>query len=170
MKVRNIKQHNNAAFIDGQNLYMGLKASGFDLDYMRFRKYLSMKYGVVHAFLYLGYIPEQEELYDSLRKAGFELVFKQIAINKKEKPKGNVDVLLAVDVMERLQEFDKAVLVTSDGDFAPLVEALQRRNKFLLLISPRRKTCSRLLQKVVRNKAVYIEEVLHKMKRHPADT
>ncbi len=161
---------NNAAFIDGQNLYMGPKASGFNLDYVRFRKYLGMKYGVRKAYLYLGYIKKQEKLYYALQGAGFDLVFKEVATVKDEKPKGNVDVLLAVDVMERLGEFDKAVLVTSDGDFVPLVESLQKRDKFLVLISPRRVTCSRLLQKAVKNKARYVESVIHKMKKHSADT
>ena len=166
-----INKGNNVAFIDGQNLYLGIKSSGLLIDYFLFRKYLSMKYGVKHAFLYIGFIKENKELYKDLENAGFELIFKKV-LKTKNKVKGNIDVLMATDAMDRLckNEFDKAIVITSDGDFAPLIQKLKEKGKFKLLISPKEDTCSSLLKEEAGEKVRYLTSVVHKMKRHSADT
>ena len=161
----------NYAFIDGQNLREGLMQSGLLMDYKLFRKYLSMKHCVVKAFLYIGYIKKNEALYKFLRSAGFNLVFKEV-IEGGGRVKGNVDALMVADAMDKLckNEFDKAVVVTSDGDFAPLIEQLQEKGKFKLLISPKKETCSILLKKRVAGQVRYISDFIHKVKRRSADT
>ena len=161
---------NNYAFIDGQNLYKGLMSSKIEIDYSLFRKYLSMKYSVKRAFIYLGYISSNKKLYDYLKSAGFELVFKEVTQSNNGKTKGNVDILLMVDVMEQFDEFNNAILITSDGDFVPLIESLQKRDKFKLLISPVYKSCSYLLKKLVKQRHICIEDIVHKIKKRPADT
>ena len=67
---------NNYAFIDSQNLNLAVKELGWKLDFRRFRKYLQDKYGVVKAFLFIGYVPTQQSLYTSLQEYGYILVFK----------------------------------------------------------------------------------------------
>ena len=69
---------NNFAFIDGQNLYSGVRQLGWILDYGKFRAYLARHYGVTRAFYFLGYLPTQQTLYRSLRQSGYELVFKPV--------------------------------------------------------------------------------------------
>lgn len=48
-------------FIDNQNLYLGIKGQGWDLDYKRFYIYLKEKYCVEKSILYIGYIRENEK-------------------------------------------------------------------------------------------------------------
>ena len=69
---------NNYAFIDGQNLYMSIKQQGWVIDYGRFRRYLADKYGIVKAFLFIGHVPTNADLYKSLQECGFILIFKPI--------------------------------------------------------------------------------------------
>ena len=81
----------NYAFIDSQNLNLGIKNLGWKLDFTRFRIYLKEKYKVEVAYLFIGYIPENQDLYDSLQKAGYILKFKPVLPNKDGSHKGNVD-------------------------------------------------------------------------------
>jgi hypothetical protein len=67
----------NFAFIDGQNLFLGLREIGLTLDYRRFRIYLRERFQVAEAYYFIGYIPAHEALYTSLQRAGFVLQFKE---------------------------------------------------------------------------------------------
>jgi uncharacterized LabA/DUF88 family protein len=142
------KEQNNYAFIDWANLHKGIEELGWSLDYSRFRIWLSEKYAVTKAYLFLGFIPGKEDIYLQLSEVGFTLVYKEITYGDRGKLKGNCDADLVlgavVDYYERC--FDKAVLVSSDGDFAGLVSFLKKKNAFLSLVSPYNK-CSYLLWK-----------------------
>jgi len=58
------------AFIDSQNLNLGIRDQGWKLDFRRFRIYLKDKYKIRKAFLFIGYIEKNQKLYDSLKKSG----------------------------------------------------------------------------------------------------
>src|SRR6266853_2271877 len=92
----------NYAFIDGQNLYLGLKESGITLDLKRFRIYLRERLDVVEAYYFIGYMQENQVLYATLQRAGFILQFKEISRDGMGKAKGNVDVDLTLRVMDKL--------------------------------------------------------------------
>ncbi|MGB7957875.1 MAG: hypothetical protein WCF77_03495 [Minisyncoccia bacterium] len=62
---------NNYAFIDGQNLHLGIKKMGWKLDYKKFRIYLKEKYNVSRAYFFIGFIPSNQKLYDYLMESGF---------------------------------------------------------------------------------------------------
>lgn len=165
-------QQNNYAFIDGQNLYKGVNDLSWDLDYKKLRHYLSAKYSVKKAFIYLGYIKSNKKLYEYLEEVGFSLVFKEVTTNSIGKTKGNVDILLAVDVLKKIDAFDKAVIITSDGDFTPLIEDLLLRDSLKSVISPVKKKCSHLLQKGARGYMRFLDDVQHKVcqiKKRSAD-
>lgn len=83
------------AFIDSQNLNLGILSQGWKLDFARFRVYLTEKYGVSKAYLFIGYIEKNKELYKFLKKSGYNLVFKPTVIHKGE-TKGNVDAELVL--------------------------------------------------------------------------
>lgn len=143
-------KENNFAYIDGANLHKGVKSLGWELDYKRFRVWLSEKYGVKTAYLFIGMISKYSNLYTYLVGAGFILVFKEVVFDGSGKPKGNCDANLvlqaACDTYEN--KFDKAVIVASDGDYACLVNFLQKRQKLLAVISPsNEKKCSILLKR-----------------------
>lgn len=141
------KKVRNYAFIDGQNLNLGIRALGWSLDYQRFRIYLREKYGVERAYYFIGYLEENRNLYKSLQEAGYILIFKPIIRDSDGRAKGNVDADLVLQTMIDFSEYDKAVIVTSDGDFYCLVKYLYEKGKLLLVMSPYIKTCSILLKK-----------------------
>ena len=88
------KEKNNYAFIDSQNLNLGVRALGWHLDFGRFRVYLQEKYNVLKAFLFIGYVPGNERLYTSLQNQGYLVVFKPTLILPNGVVKGNVDAEL----------------------------------------------------------------------------
>ena len=155
----------NYAFIDSQNLNLGIKSLGWKLDFTRFRVYLKEKYNVEVAYLFIGYIPENQDLYDSLQKAGYILKFKPVLPNKDGSHKGNVDADLVLQIMIDFYEnyFDKAVIVTSDGDFYCLVKFLYQKNRLELVMSPYRQTCSTLLKKTAKEKIIFMDNLRHKL-------
>ena len=107
----------NYAFIDGNNLHLTMKYLGWELDYGKFRVYLSEKYGVAKAYYFIGYVAENADLYMALQSYGYVVVFKPtLRINGEVK--GNCDAELVLQAMIDLHAYQKAVIVTSDGDFA----------------------------------------------------
>src|SRR3989338_10472537 len=117
-------KENNFAFIDSNNLNLGMKDLGWKLDYKKFRIYLKEKYDVIKAYLFLGYIPGNEVMYTFLQEAGFVVIFKPVILGKDGNRKGNVDAELVLHTMIEYSNFDKAVIVSSDGDFYCLVKYL----------------------------------------------
>src|SRR3989338_7186043 len=91
------------AFIDSQNLNLGVKSQKWDLDFRRFRVFLLEKYSVSKVFLFIGYIPTNQYLYTQLQKDGYILIFKPVLQiknkNKTVKVKGNVDAELVLHTM-----------------------------------------------------------------------
>jgi uncharacterized LabA/DUF88 family protein len=124
------------AFIDSQNLNMGVRSEGWKLDYRKFRQYLKDKYGVNQAYIFIGYISGNEELYKSLQKYGFILIFKPTMELPGGAVKGNVDAELVLHTMIEYPNFDRAIIVSGDGDFYCLVEYLEKQNKLLKVMAP----------------------------------
>ncbi len=143
-----INKENNAAYIDNSNLHLGIRSLGWRLDYHRFRIWLKEKYSIENAYIFIGFVTKNKNLYSYLEQAGYILVFKETTYDNKGKVKGNCDsdlVLWCVrDTYERA--FDKAILVSSDGDYASLVKFLHEKQKLKVVLSPTTK-CSILLMK-----------------------
>ena len=137
------------AYIDGANLHKGVEGLGWKLDYRRFRVWLKEKHKVETAYLFIGLVPGNKDLYTRLQEFGYVLVYKEITYDGNGKVKGNCDADLvlkaAVDFYEK--RLQNAVLVASDGDYASLVDFLKGKNVFRSLISPSNK-CSYLLRKL----------------------
>lgn len=180
--MRNPRQkRSNYAFIDSQNLNLGTQRMGWKLDWRKFRQYLKDKHGVTHAYMFIGYMSENEALYEYMHELGYLVVLKptvdittsleaaqeakaesaaakaaktaqpdKAATSKaagkdsvsesadKEKPtiKGNVDAELVLYAMKELPNYDKAVIVSGDGDFFSLVEYLQEQGKLANVLTP----------------------------------
>jgi uncharacterized LabA/DUF88 family protein len=138
------------AFIDSQNLNLGVKSQGWKLDWRKFRIYLSAKYNVDKAFIFIGYMDGNSTLYTFLQESGYILVFKptlEIKSGKSVKVKGNVDAELVLHTMIEYHHYDKAVIISGDGDFHCLIEYLETKKKLFRVIIPNRKKYSQLLQK-----------------------
>ena len=137
------------AYIDAANLHKGISMLDWKLDYEHFRIWLWDKYKVQKAYLFIGFIPKYEEMYRILKKMGFQLVFKQVTYDEDKNPKGNCDgdLILKATVDYYEKKYDLAVLVSSDGDYASLVDFLRQKKAFRTVVSPHNK-CSFLLRKL----------------------
>jgi len=140
-------KENIFAFIDSQNLNLSTSQDqGWKLDFKRFRTYLSDKYGVTKAFLFIGFVPTQQTLYKSLQEFGYVIIFKPTLTLKEGKVKGNVDAELVLHSMIEFPNYDRAVIVTGDGDFHCLIEYLKKCSKLERLIIPNKLRYSALLR------------------------
>jgi uncharacterized LabA/DUF88 family protein len=158
------KLQNNYAFIDSQNLNLGINKLGWRLNFKKFRVYLQEKYKISKAYMFLGFLPENQKMYSSLQSAGYILVFKPIIISKEGgKIKGNVDAELVLQAMIDFEKYDKAMIVSSDGDFRCLVEYLHNKNKLEKVMSPDLNNCSVLLKKSAREKIVFMDNLRGKL-------
>jgi len=167
-----LKRKNNFAFIDSQNLNLGIRNLGWRLDFKKFRFYLHEKYGVSDAYIFIGFIPANQNLYTALQRDGYILKFKPVLLNKKGQYKGNVDADLILQTMIDLYEnnFEKAVIVTSDGDFYSLVEFLYEKDKLEKVISPCAKKCSSLLKDTAKEKLIFMDNLKDKLAHKKKNT
>ncbi len=129
------------------------------MDWKKFREFLRDKYNVEKAFMFIGYMPDYEKLYDQLHSQGYLVVLKptlemfnephtaQIEGDKskdetkdkgeeKRAVKGNIDADLVLHVMKEINNYSKAVIVSGDGDFYTLIEHLDQKGKLLHLLTP----------------------------------
>jgi uncharacterized LabA/DUF88 family protein len=141
-----IKKDNNYAFIDSQNLNLSIRSLGWNIDYKRFRIFLEEKYGVSKAYLFIGFVDGNNDLYVNLQDAGFICVFKPTLKYRDGTIKGNCDAELVLQAMIDYNNYDKAVLVTGDGDFYCLAKYLIENNKLEALIIPNKFKFSALLK------------------------
>lgn len=131
-------------FIDGANLYSAARSLGFEIDYRRLLDAFRKEAHLVRAFYYTALVEDQEysplrPLIDWLDYNGFTMVTKPAkeytdAMGRR-KVKGNMDIELAIDVMEMAPHIDHVVLFSGDGDFRRLVEAVQRKGVRVSVVS-----------------------------------
>lgn len=155
------------AFIDSQNLNLGTSVDikrngkliykGWKLDFKKFNIYLKDKFRVFKALLFIGYIKENNSLYKKLRDFGYELVFKPTVNDSSGKPKGNIDAELVLHCAAvEFKNYDKAIVVSGDGDFHCLFEYLEKNKKLDKIIIPNTKSESSLLRRFHKYK-VFLE-------------
>ena len=125
-----------ALFIDGANLYATARALGFDIDYKRLLELFANESRLVRAFYYTALVEDQEyspirPLVDWLDYTGYTMVTKPTKeftdSAGRRKMKGNMDIELAIDMLEMSNALDHVVLFSGDGDFRRLIEAVQRK-------------------------------------------
>ena len=167
------KRQNNYAFIDSQNLNLGIEKLGWKLDYRKFRIYLAENYGVAKAYMFIGFVSFNQSLYDNLQEAGFILKFKPTIPDSDGKIKGNIDADLVLCAVLELHEYDNAVIVSSDGDFYSLVQYLRGIGKLKVILSPDIEHCSTLLKHVAEGRIWFMNNLRglleYKRKTPPGD-
>lgn len=146
------------AFIDSQNLNVSVQKLGWKLDWHKFRNFLADTYHVSKAYMFIGYVPEFENLYEQMHNSGYLVVLKptfdmtkprigneegrieneEKNRNEEEKKpvKGNIDAELVLWAMKEINNYDQAIIVSGDGDFYCLVEYLEERQKLLKVLAP----------------------------------
>ncbi len=171
-KPRKSSGKNNYAFIDNQNLNLGIQRLGWKMDWRKFRAFLQNDYGIKCAYMFIGYMPENEDLYNQMHDAGYLVVLKPtLEMYKKPEPeqpeeqkqyknygekaaeevvkesgpdvpsravKGNVDAELVLWATKEMPSYDKAIIISGDGDFYSLIEHLHEKKKLLNVMVPNR--------------------------------
>jgi uncharacterized LabA/DUF88 family protein len=181
------KKPGNYAFIDSQNLNLGTQRMGWKLDWRKFRKYLADKYQVTHAYMFIGYMSDNEALYEYMYELGYLVVLKPTVDvpaktqpeqdhkgkrstskdnDDKDKPavKGNVDAELVLYAMKELPNYDKAIIVSGDGDFFSLAEYLEEQGKLERILTPNWQYSS--LLKVFEDKIVRLDQLRRQLTYH----
>jgi uncharacterized LabA/DUF88 family protein len=133
-----------ALFIDGANLYSTARALGFDIDYKRLLKEFQERGALLRAFYYTTLVEDQEfvslrPLIDWLGYNGYTAVTKLskefVDAGGRRRVKGSMNIELAVHAMELADHIDAMFLFSGDGDFRPLLEAVQRRGVHVTVVS-----------------------------------
>lgn len=131
------------AFIDSQNLNLGIQRAGWKMDWRKFREFLKNKYGVTKAYMFIGYVSDNEDMYNQLHEAGYLIVLKPtVEMNTSEdsdrKPtvKGNIDAELVLYAMKEMPNYGQAIIVSGDGDFYCLAEYLADKDRLLHIMTP----------------------------------
>ena len=153
-------------FIDGANLYSAARALGFDIDYKNLLELFAAQGRLIRAFYYTALVEDQEyspirPLVDWLDYNGYTVVTKPTkeytdAMGRR-KIKGNMDIELAIDVLDMAERLDHAVLFSGDGDFRRLVEAVQRRCVRVSVVSTFRSAPPMVADELRRQADVFIE-------------
>lgn len=137
-------QERIALFIDGSNLYAAARSLDFDIDYRRLLESFAAKGHLIRAFYYTALVEDQEyspirPLVDWLDYNGYTMVTKPTKeftdSTGRRKIKGNMDIELAIDVMEMAEHLDHVVIFSGDGDFRRLVDAVQRKGLRVSVVS-----------------------------------
>jgi len=151
------------AFIDSQNLNLGVQAVGWKMDWRKFRFYLQKQYGVTKAFMFIGYMVENEPMYEQLHEIGYLIALKPtvdvkalaekgtemtvsepVKDDSKHAVKGNIDADLVLYAMKELPNYNQAIIVSGDGDFYGLIEYLIEQRKLKNVMTPNWKYSSLL--------------------------
>jgi uncharacterized LabA/DUF88 family protein len=169
-----------ALFIDGANLYAASRTLGFDMDYKRLLTEYQAQGTLLRAFYYTAVVEDLEyspirPLIDWLDYNGYTVVTKAtkefVDAFGRRKVKGSMDVELAVDAMELSGHIDQMVLFSGDGNFRPLVEAIQRRGVRVTVVSTVATQPPMVADELRRQADVFIDlaELRTKVGREPSE-
>jgi uncharacterized LabA/DUF88 family protein len=164
--------HGVVAYIDGANLHKGAQSIGLDLDYERLYTWLGFKYHITDAYLFIGMIPDNIELYNRLTRIGYKIIFKEVIFDGSGKPKGNCDADLVLKVVSDFYEknADEIVLVSSDGDYACVMDFLITRGRRPIILSPSRAPKCSILLKRTGARIAYLVDFKHLLRRGPKNS
>lgn len=155
-----------ALFIDGANLYSAARALGFDIDYKRLLAQFQNRGRLIRAFYYTALAEDQDyspirPLIDWLDYNGYTMVTKPLKeftdSYGRRKVKGDMDIELAIDMMEMSERLDHVVLFSGDGDFRRLVEAVQRKGVRVSVVSTIRTQPPMIADELRRQADTFIE-------------
>jgi uncharacterized LabA/DUF88 family protein len=175
-------RYNNYAYIDGANLHYTYENIDWEIDYKKLIELLKVKYEVIIAHYFIGNTPATKPISDKLTSYGYNIKLKdpspytsegiicskcgEILEEPETRYKADVDSYLTMQVMTDFSDFNKAVIISSDGDYDELVKRLVRLNKLRIVFAPCREGCSKLLKRAAVDKIAYMDdfkEILEKV-------
>ena len=167
-------KYNNYAYIDGANLHYTYENLDWALDYQKLLNHLRTKYGVVVAHYFIGKTPTNQAIYDKLSSYGYNIKLKDpspyvteeevcphcsgVVTPAEKRYKADIDSYLTMQVMTDINDFSKAVIITSDGDYDNLVKRLLQQDKLRIIFAPCKKGCSWLLKSAARGRIAFIDD------------
>ena len=136
--LKSLKNNRVAVFIDAANLYHATSSVGIRVDFHQISKWFKDNLGEsTELRFYSAYDPDnvkQIQFLDELTKCGYVVIKKPIK-DFGSFIKGNMDIELAVDAISLKDSFDTLVLISGDGDFTYLVNALEKCYKKTAILS-----------------------------------
>jgi len=172
----------NYAFIDGNNLHLTFIGLGIQLKYDKLLSYLEKRHNVTTAYYFIGRIPQNQHVYDTLTSFGYSLKFRDVTKKagksvtcpacgktfeiEKGRTKCDCDADLALQVMGEIDKYHKAIIISSDGDFDNLVKKLVSLDKLDMVLAPSKKGCSHLLNSAARGRIAFIDELIGEIKKY----
>lgn len=167
-------RYSNYAYIDGANLHFTYENIDWNVDYQKLLNYLRKRLNVDIAYYFIGNTPDNEVLYRKLDSYGYTVKLKKpsvfvtadeecphcgyIITPSMQRYKSDVDSYLTMQVMSDIDSFDKAVVISSDGDYDELVKRLINKDKLRLVFAPCKAGCSWLLKSVTRGNIAFIDD------------
>lgn len=142
------KTNQIAIFIDGANLYHSANELGFEIDYAYLLTLLAGQSSAYQAYFYTGVDPtnqHQQNFLCKLQRLGYQIVSKEVIKRADGSRKANLDVELALDLVELSHTYHTAIVVSGDGDFAPAIERIQRLGKRVEVVGYRATTSQKLI-------------------------
>src|SRR3990167_6135612 len=146
-------QNQTYAFIDAANLIYGTKYENWKIDFAKLIKYLRERYQVDKAYYYAGIEisnEQQKKFFEKLRQFGYHLRLKPVKLYTRDDgsvtKKANCDVGMTFDMMRFFDQYQKAIILTGDGDFAPIVEYLVDKKQLIRVIANGSRTAKELKQ------------------------
>jgi len=167
-------RYNNYAYIDGANLHYTYENIDWKVDYEKLLVYLRKRLNVDIAYYFIGKTENNEDLYTNLDSVGYTIKLKEpspyitaddlcphcntIIRPAMQRYKADIDSYLTMQVLIDWDNFDKAVLITSDGDYDELVKRLLSRDKLKMVFAPCKSGCSWLLKSNARGRISFIDD------------
>jgi uncharacterized LabA/DUF88 family protein len=179
--IRLSTQERTALFIDGANLYAATRSLSFDIDYRRLLEFFGAKTNLLRAYYYSALLETEDysplkPLTDWLAYNGYSLVTKPAKeftdAQGRRRIKGNMDIELAIDMLELTPHMDHAILFSGDSDFRRLVEAVQRKGVRVSVVSTIKTSPPMIADELRRQADQYIElaDIAVEFTRKPSDS
>ena len=175
-------KYNNYAYIDGANLHITYGYLDWKLDYDKLLNYLRKRLNVGVAYYFIGNTPDNQDLYTNLDSFGYTVRLKEpspfitaeevcpdcgkILTPARQRYKADVDSYLTMQVMSDINDFDKAVLISSDGDYDNLVKRLINQDKLRLVFAPCKAGCSWLLKSAAKGRIAFIDDYKNELEKN----
>ena len=140
--MKKVKINTTYAFVDASNIIYGARAEGWFIDLKKLIIYLRNRLKVKKAFFYYGRdskSEKKEKFLNKLEEFGFTLRVKEIK-RYGTRIKANCDVDLTMDMLIMEKQYERAIVLTGDGDFAPLFFYLisKKKKQITVISSPKR--------------------------------
>lgn len=131
-------------FVDGNNMFYAQQKNGWFFDPRRVLQHFTSDAGIdlVNAFWYTGIKDQQDQrgFRDALISLGYTVRTKILKEYYDENSgrysqKANLDIEIVIDMFNTVEQYDRVVLFSGDGDFERAIELLRSKNTHITVVS-----------------------------------